>query len=650
VRPLIRAIALVAVTAAGGRLSGAQQISAVFRAGVELVTVDVLVLDKSGNPVPDVRPEEFAVLAGRKARTIVTAEYIPARANRATTAATLRAAPIARPPGPTTNTRLAPGRTFLFVVDVDEIRPNEGRIALSSISDYLDRLNPDDRVGVVVLPQGTIRLDVTTDRAVIKAAMAKITGASNRTRSCEMTPGEAVAVRLGDTEGAKAYSERTTGLRCPSGRLATPEQLADQALGRYRQHAQIVFANLATLSGAMAGIEGPKALVFVSEGMLTDTVTRDALARFSAAAERARVSLYALHLDVPRLEASTSGGDMLRSRSLDDQVGFAGMAEAADAARGTALRVMDKATDALGQIDAELSGYYLLSFARDESDRDGERQAITVKVNRSNLDVRARAEFTPGLDKAAASARATADPKTSMADLLRWPVPVGEIGLDVDTHAIPVLGSPIDVRVFVTAEIAHGRGAVTALGYQVVDDAGKSVADRFEAPPALRPAGDGRSAYGISIPLAPGHYQLRLGVLDRDGKRGSVTHAFEVPRWPATGLRVGDLMFGEASTEAFRPIARGVPGAGHLTFRFEAQADSPDAFRTVTATLRVVKMGESTPLDEYSLPLSETADPRRRVTTAELDLAGYGAGEYVVTVILETPGGEIARRSRVFRR
>lgn len=179
----VRLIALVALASAGVRLAGAQQQSPVFRGGVDLVTVDVVVLDKSGKSVPDLRPEDFAVVAGRRARPIVTAEFVGAPAPRGGSAATA-AANVQRTPGPTTNTRRVTDRTFLFVVDVDEIRANEGRPALASVGDYLDRLGPDDRVGLVVLPQGVPRLDVTMDHAVVKVAVATINGASNRTRSC----------------------------------------------------------------------------------------------------------------------------------------------------------------------------------------------------------------------------------------------------------------------------------------------------------------------------------------------------------------------------------------------------------------------------------------------------------------------------------
>ena len=49
------------------------------------------------------------------------------------------------PPAASTNTNPLSGRTFIFAVDVEEIRAGEGRGAMKSISDYLTKLDSNDR-------------------------------------------------------------------------------------------------------------------------------------------------------------------------------------------------------------------------------------------------------------------------------------------------------------------------------------------------------------------------------------------------------------------------------------------------------------------------------------------------------------------------
>jgi VWFA-related protein len=637
----------------------------VFRGGVEVVTVDVVVLDKKGVPVAGLQPADFVVTAGKRVRRIVAADYF-ATPSAPAPAEAAAAAQFALVPGPTNNAKPPSGRTFIFVVDVDEIRAGEGRAQMKNVADYLDRLRADDRVGVVSLPYGTPRIDPTTDRKTIRSALDLIAGSSNRIREAQMTPGEAADIARGDVRAlTQGYWARRRGLpttkNCPSDTpvpepLTVPEGCeidAERALQEYRLHTRIIADSLSALATAMAPLSGSKALVIVSEGLFNDLQSQDDVTRFAAAAERARVTLYALHLDAPFIEAATGQNNATLTRALDDIVGYDGMAEAAVAARGTAFRVVAQATPLLERIDTELSGYYLLSFERDANDRDGQREKIDVKVTRPGLDVRARAEFTPvpaTPKPAAKTATKPVDPRTTMGELLKWLEPVGEIGLDVDTYAMPVAGSATDVRVLVAAEIARDGKSLQAIGYEISDEKGKTAADTFDAPPTVAAVGDTRARYAVTVPLAPGRYRMKIGVLDTTGRRGSVAHAFEVHAWPNGGVRVSDAIVGDTGAAGFRPLARIAPGAARIVVRVEAHADTPEALRDVRARLRVEKVGDAAPLDAREITLPASADPRQRVAIAAIDVANLPAGMYVVTIVLEGPGGEIATRTRRFEK
>jgi hypothetical protein len=163
----------------------------------------------------------------------------------------------------------------------------------------------------------------------------------------------------------------------------------------HRDRSRRLLNTLAALAATMAPLEGSKAIVLVSEGLLNDTATARENREMARALARARVALYALHLDVPFVD-SAHRGIVTRSRRMDDAVGWEGMGIATDDAQGRALRVVGQATNALARIDAELSGYYILAFERDEKDRDGKRQTVNVRVDRRDVEVRAHGEFTPG--------------------------------------------------------------------------------------------------------------------------------------------------------------------------------------------------------------------------------------------------------------
>ena len=48
----------------------------VFRSGVDLIAVDAAVVDKDGNPIAGVKPEQFEVTVDGKPRRVVSAEFL----------------------------------------------------------------------------------------------------------------------------------------------------------------------------------------------------------------------------------------------------------------------------------------------------------------------------------------------------------------------------------------------------------------------------------------------------------------------------------------------------------------------------------------------------------------------------------------------
>lgn len=669
------AVALVAAPTADVR-QAPQQAPVTFRAGVDLVVVDVVVVDKDGIPVTDLVASDFTIAAGKRPRRIVSSEFVAAK--RISTAVATYPPDL---PAPTNNRpATAPtGRSILFVVDVDEIRAGEGRSAMRAISDYVDGLDAGDRVGLVSLPYGSPRVDLTTNRQLVREAAGRIAGASRRMNEGEMTPGEAAAIALGDTGALIAWTDRIRGLknlsttsgmtgRCELVDPASPpnrpieeplvvppgcKEKAQRTLDVHRRHSSNILDSMRALATAMAPLGGQKAIVLVSEGIYNDLEMRDDLRRFASAAERARVALYAMHLDAPLMEAATPGaGPTMASRILDDRLGMDGMTELAHAARGTAQRVIANPAGVLKRIDTELSGYYLIAFERSADDRDGEHVRIEVKVNRPGLDVRARSEFTPEPlnPPAAAANKKPVDLKAAMGELLHWPAPVADIGIDIDTFTMPVDAASADIRVMIAAEIAGG-GRPVDVGFEVKDTRGKAVADSFDPKAELRQLPDGRALYPVTVTVAPGTYTLTLGVIDADGKRGSVVHSFEAKAWPAGPLRMSSVIFGEVSGGAFQPSARTGAYRDTIAVRVEVHAASAGAFVSDAVRIDIMRVGD--PAVAMSVPgrLAGASGSTRRAATTVVDIRALPRGEYIVRVSLDSGDGKVlAEASRLLRK
>jgi VWFA-related protein len=614
-----------------------QQKPPVFRGGVDLVTVDVAVLDKQGVPIAGLTPADFTIVADGRPRRVVSADYIAAKGR----SAAIRRDDGQPVPAASTNTQVPASRSFLFVVDVEQIAAGEGRGTMQSIAGYLDRLSPDDRVGIVSLPYGTPRVDLTTRHQLVKDAAARIVGASTRNQGAGMTVGEAQAIELLDEQVYNQYRERVGVPRCSSCVLdAVPA--AGKVMDDERRRARALFDSLRALATAMAPIEGPKALVLVSRGVVNDRETLADMQRFATAAERARVTLYGLNIDSSPADVSTRS-NMITAHLLDHQTLLDGMATLAIAGRGNAFLVSGTPTASLDRIDTEMTGYYLLSFESDPGDRDGRRSKIDVRVKPADAIVRSRVDFTPDKQAVAPAPSASKDLKAAVGELLRGLVPARGLGLAVATFTLP----GADARTMLAASL-DGSQPIAATGYEVSDETGRVLADDFTAGTVVteRLAGD-RQIYAAAFVVPPGRYTLKLAVIDASGRRGSVEHGFEAGIARAADIGMSDLLIGELTAKGFVPSPSVMPAAALLPIQIHLNGETADAFIGAALTVEIARPGAD-PIGRATLPMIETRDARRRVGSASLAIDALAPGEYVVIVRLTAGNGAQASASRLF--
>lgn len=142
-----------AILTAGAPLLSAQQPAAgpppQFKSGVEVVSVDVSVLDKQGQPIRGLTPADFVVTVGGQPRRVVTAEFIDTVAARSAQAVE---------PGDdqpvSSNEGGGAGRLFVFVVDQSTIEPGNARHVATAASRFFNRLTYADRSALMLLPVG----------------------------------------------------------------------------------------------------------------------------------------------------------------------------------------------------------------------------------------------------------------------------------------------------------------------------------------------------------------------------------------------------------------------------------------------------------------------------------------------------------------
>ncbi len=180
-------------------LAAGQDKPAPFRVAVDVVAVDVQVIDKNGQPVPDLGPEKFSVTINGRRRRILSAERIGSEGGDRSIAA-------AKP------SATAPGRVIVIAVDCVSFDATASRGVIQAVRQFVRQLSPDDSVGLSAYPNGP-KLNPTTDHAAVLRALDTVVGQRDL---AEMTPVPRQAIR-DRRHHARAHQGRRTDRRRGSG-------------------------------------------------------------------------------------------------------------------------------------------------------------------------------------------------------------------------------------------------------------------------------------------------------------------------------------------------------------------------------------------------------------------------------------------------
>ena len=650
-RRLLLAPVLVLVSAA---LSAAQDPplpdQPTFRATTERVVIDAAVVDQAGRPITDVTASEFQLNVDGKPRGIVSVEFIPH---------------LSEPAAPTpqggleafsTNERVQAGRLVLLAIDQNTITIGRGRTAFISATSLLDRLTPEDRVGVIAFPRGP-RLEFTTDRKAVDNTLQQVIGTAQHTMNeVQLSPTEVRSLNRGDNQyldevmnrecqfafarDTDAWTRADELAKCRS----EVEQEARSLAILLRDRTTASLNMLRAIVAQLKRIPAPKTLIWVSQGMIADDRYPD-IARIADEALAARVNIYVLHLD-PIDQADASTPRVFPTLQEDRQMMSEGLEFMAGVGRGALFRTSGTADYAFTQIANELAGSYLLTIEPQASDRDGRMHAIDLKVRRAGALVRSRHRFavTPTPPDPAA-------PEDQVVALLHAPLLAAELPLKVATYAL-ASGSKGRVRVLVGSELGQPTSSPenVALGFVIVDEKGKLVRDGFQQV-KLSPLALGVNSpvhYNGMIELPPGTYKMRFAAVDSSGKQGSLEHRFQVALASSGGVTVGSLVLAPLTSD------RGLraPAQSIVAVPFQAYADVTVASGTTPASVRVrVEIADRATgqvLTGADGAVLERAGDTSAAAHARLPVELVPPGEYIATLVVTAGDAPPVRLTREF--
>jgi VWFA-related protein len=619
----------------GGTLIAQQQPS--FRSSVEVTSIDVTVVDGNSQPVTDLKPADFTVKVGGSERRVVSAEWVSL-----TTAS--KTPPPPPPQGYSTNENMTGGRLIVLAIDQPNIRFGDNAPLLKTVDAFLEHLEPSDRVSAVSFGSATASTSFTSDRELVKRAVAAMAGEghSPETGQFQISLSEAIGVSRNDTAAIYRLHTRECDDRYPTGdeRRACYIQVDSeaQALVQYtRANATDTLASLRRLLEALQTIDAPKTVVIVSQGFAPVDQDLDILDVGSLSAA-ARASLYVLALDQPPGDITSTRPVPVRAE--DRQLQNAGLDLLVSASRGALFRVFGNGSTQFAQITSELSGYYLLGVESNATDKDGKPHSIDVAVGRRGLTVRSRRQL-----KELAGTRARA-PRDAVVAALTSPLSFSAMPLRLATFALRQPESN-RMQVLIHAEIGTDYASTqpVSLAYTIYDQRGKLV-DSQVVDARLSPVMRGvPSALQLvtSVTLDPGEYMLKFGAADTD-RVGTVEHQIHATLTTDGPIALSELMVGGATSTA-NPLR---PSVGYDV-----------AFGLLQAYLEAYGPADRLPSVKYEIastpdgPTLLSADAHaisggreRAIFTEMLPVRQLPSGKYVLRAIV-TPAATAADDSRV---
>jgi len=572
----LRACVLVAVAVLAGHGSSAQEAPApdgeqgTFASEVELVTVDAVVVDKDGRPVPGLTKDDFLIKDDGDPQTISSFEAVSVE----------DAPPEAvEPRHEIVSTNLVPetrhGRTFAVVFDDIHLSPLQAQRARGAVVAFLEEgVAPGDRVMLVATGGGAWwNAEMPEGRDALIAILKRLDGRYIPDPSPDrITEYEAMRIeqyqdeqmawqvkRRFDAYGAVGQEKDARGVRPPDAITSAPGMIPEVVRMRAREVYELsVSRNKITMRlleraiEALGGIKGRKAMILVSQGFIYDLQLGE-MKDVVKASRRANVPIY--FIDTRGLQALPDAFTAAFGRPIEVQDTVAVLADMTREAEGAESLALDTGgfvvknsndlSGGINRVSKESRVYYLLGYNPGAIPHDGKFRKIEVKLrDGKGLKVRARRGYYAPLD-GERPREGTKSDDPMVAHALDAPFEIDEVPLRVSSFVFDeVILDRIGVTLAVDIDIrglafeTEGLLSADALAF-VVEAQHRETGEYYyhdqKIEMSLQPETRERlerNWYQVvrEFTLPPGGYQVKVVVSDlNSGKVGSVLHDFEVP-------------------------------------------------------------------------------------------------------------------------
>jgi VWFA-related protein len=551
----------------------------------ELVLVNVVVRDKKGNLVRDLKREDFTVSEDGKRQDISTFDFenvdaLPAAGPGETTVTGASGASnlLQNTNQPAMNAR--DRRLMLLFFDFSGMDPEQIERGVDSAKKFVHtRMLPADMIALVSLSTNMrVDLDFTDDKNKVLSILSAYTSSQGQ----------------GFDAGAEGSAEGTA----ETGGSFSPDDTDYNTFSADRK-----LLALQSIMEALGKISQKKSIIYFSNGITqSGTDNQSALRAATAGAVKNNVSIYPL--DVRGLQAFPPGGEA-QNASLHGQSAYNGnaifndlnsnatsqetLSTLAEDTGGKAFFDSNDFGGVFSQVQKDTSAYYVLGFTSTNPLKDGRFRHLKVQVNRPDLKLEYRSGYYAGRDFLHLN---RADREQQMTDELDAELPQTDVAVYAgaayfrqdDAHyylgvSLVIPGSEIP---FVHAKDRDNAtidiiGSVQANGKLPVGRMRDTVKLAIDSGQQVRRK---NVQYNTAFILAPGSYHLKFVVREnQSGRMGSFETDVQIPDLRKAPVRMSSVVLssqrvpasGGSSKKGFHPLVQDqtelVPNITHVFTR-----------------------------------------------------------------------------------
>jgi VWFA-related protein len=561
---------------------------AALPASEAVTSVDFRVTSGDGTPVTDIAASEVTVRVDGKTRVI--------RALRLQ--ATHDVPQTDQPYG--TNGLTSDGRSVVIAVDEQSFRTGREQPLREAVHSLMPRLGPRDRVLLVTLPFGSVKVPFTTDHARVRRA-------------------------IDTTVGQRPQGETGSEMACRTRRVLESTAGFLDLLRFAEGPTSVVF-----FSGGMAGPRRD-AVATLAPGMCE--LRAEDFARVGRAAALGRANFYVVHPD--DMQAPISTQSLTSAGFVGSDNPYEGIEHLAGVTGGRRLPTLSAGAAALGRVAREIAAYYVADLAPQPGERDGRLRPLNVRVERSGATVSFRPQIAFGPPSGAAPVTSESTPGVRGMLASSDPFP----GLPLRVAAFTSIGEAGKVKVVALAEPADPTTIFSAVSAALFDADGRPVAQWTAADPTEVPLGG-------AMLVDRGLYRLRVAATDNQGRAGAADYAFDAQLTRAGSLQFSGVVLGISRAGVVIPkLQFAAERVALASIEFEGEltgtkltiglevARTPDGPAILSAPLAVERVGE-----------------RHYAASGALAIGALPPGDYTVRAVIAQDGATLATITRVLRK